>query len=123
MAVYLRFWGAIVLASEEMDPDHPELAEHATGQALELAQQGVQGVADAGYGMEGEPVPAPEVISAEPTDDPTTVVIRDCQGAGDWRAVGESEPRSDNVRIDAKVTRDVFSWWVTEMQVWGDDSC
>ncbi|MEU1896880.1 hypothetical protein ABZ512_00790 [Nocardiopsis dassonvillei] len=120
---YLRFWDAIVLASAEMDPDHPDLEKYAADQALELAQQGVRGVAEAGYGMEGEPVPAPEVVSAEPTDEPRSIVIRDCQGAGDWKVVGEAEPRSDNVRVDARVNRDVFSWRVVQLQVWGDDSC
>ncbi|MFF8764943.1 hypothetical protein ACF07Q_10545 [Nocardiopsis dassonvillei] len=120
---YLRFWDAIVLASAEMDPDHPDLEKYAVDQALELAQQGVRGVAEAGYGMEGEPVPAPEVVSAEPTDEPRSIVIRDCQGAGDWKVVGEAEPRSDNVRVDARVNRDVFSWRVVQLQVWGDDSC
>ncbi|MFE6447466.1 hypothetical protein [Nocardiopsis dassonvillei] len=120
---YLRFWDAIVLASAEMDPDHPDLEKYAVDQALELAQQGVRGVAEAGYGMEGGPVPAPEVVSAEPTDEPRSIVIRDCQGAGDWKVVGEAEPRSDNVRVDARVNRDVFSWRVVQLQVWGDDSC
>ncbi|WP_223839237.1 hypothetical protein [Nocardiopsis deserti] len=120
---YLRFWDAIVLASAEKDPNHPDLEQYAVGQALELAQRGVQGVAEAGYGMEGEPVPAPEVVSAEPTDEPRSIVIRDCQGAGDWKVVGEAEPRSDNVRVDARVNRDVFSWRVVQLQVWGDDSC
>ncbi len=120
---YLRFWDAIVLASAEMDPDHPDLEKYAVDQALELAQQGVRGVAEAGYGMEGDPVPAPEVVSAEPTDEPRSIVIRDCQGAGDWKVVGEAEPRSDNVRVDARVNRDVFSWRVVQLQVWGDDSC
>ncbi|XKK38802.1 hypothetical protein HFP72_30835 [Nocardiopsis sp. ARC36] len=46
MAVYLDFWDAIVLASAEMDPEHPALEEHAVDQALELAQLGVQGVVD-----------------------------------------------------------------------------
>ena len=120
---YLDFWDAIVLASAEMDPEHPALEEHAVDQALELAQDGVQGVADAGLGMEGEPVPAPEVISVEPADEPRTVIIRDCQGAGNWRVVGEDEPRSDNVRVDARVKRDLFDWWVVDMQVWGSDTC
>jgi hypothetical protein len=123
VAVYLDFWDAIALASAEMDPEHPALEEHAVDQALELAQDGVQGVTDAGLGMEGEPVPNPEVISAEPTDDPRTVVIRDCQGAGDWKVVGEIEPRSRNVRVDARLQRDLFDWWVVDMQVWGNDTC
>jgi hypothetical protein len=123
VAVYLRFWDVIVLASADMDPEHPELEEHATGQALELAQQGVQGVTDAGFGMEGEPVFNPEVVSSEPDEEPTTIVIRDCKEAGDWKVVGETEPRTDNVRVDARIQRDVFDWWVTEMQIWGPDSC
>lgn len=120
---YLRFWDAIVLASAEMDPDHPDLEKYAVDQALELAQRGVQGVADAGEGMEGEPVPTPEVISAEPDGEPRSIVIRDCQGAGDWKVVGEPEPRFDDVRVDARVNRDVFAWRVVEMQLWGDASC
>ncbi|WP_433697052.1 hypothetical protein [Nocardiopsis sp. CA-288880] len=123
MAVYLDFWDAIVLASAEMDPEHPALEEHAVGQALDLSQEGVQGVKDAGLGMEGEPVLRPEVISAEPPDDPRSVVIRDCKGAGDWKVVGEAEPRTDNVRVDARVNQDVFGWWVVEMQIWGPGTC
>ncbi|MFI6575379.1 hypothetical protein ACIBFB_06230 [Nocardiopsis sp. NPDC050513] len=123
IAAYLRFWDAIVLASEEMDPDHPELAEHATGQALELAQFGVQGLVDEGHGMEGELDPSPEVVSAEPEDDPTTVEIDDCQVGGDWRAAGAEEPEMDRVLVTATVKRDVFDWWVVEMRIWGDDTC
>ncbi|MEE2037560.1 hypothetical protein Q8791_10040 [Nocardiopsis sp. CT-R113] len=120
---YLDFWDAIVLASAEMDPEHPALEEHAVDQALELAQDGVQGVADAGLGMEGEPVLRPKVISAEPADDPRSIVIKDCKGAGDWKVVGEAEPRTDNVRVDARVNQDVFDWWVVEIQIWGPGTC
>lgn len=120
---YLRFWDAIVLASAEMDPDHPDLEKYAVDQALELAQRGVRGVAEAGYGMEGEPVLAPEVVSAEPEGEPTSIVLRDCKGAGDWKVVGEEAPRTDNVRVDARVNRDVFDWWVVEMQIWEAETC
>jgi hypothetical protein len=123
VSAYLQFWDAIVLASAEMDPEHPELEEHATGQALELAQFGVQGVLDEGHGMEGELNLDPEVSSAEPEAVPTTVEIDDCQVGGDWRTVGTEEPEMDRVLVTATVERDVFDWWVTEMRIWGDHTC
>ncbi|MES0836779.1 hypothetical protein [Nocardiopsis tropica] len=123
VAVYLDFWDAIVLASAEMDPEHPALEEHAVGQALELAQLGVQGVVDGGQGMEGEPVLAPEVVAAEPGGDPKTVEIEDCQRSGDWAVVGSGELESDDVLVTATVQRDLFDWWVVEMRIWGEDTC
>ncbi|MFY7065718.1 hypothetical protein ACOQFV_07640 [Nocardiopsis changdeensis] len=123
VTAYRDFWDALVVASAEMDPDHPDLTEHATGQALELARHGVQGVADAGKGMEGAPELHPVVVSASPEDEPTVVEIEDCQGGGDWTVIGADEPESDNVLVTATVTRDVFDWWVTEMRIWGEDTC
>ena len=120
---YLDFWDAIVLASAEMDPEHPALEEHAVDQALELARLGVQGVVDAGQGMEGEPALAPEVVSVEPAEDPRTVEIEDCQGSGDWTVVGSGELESDDVLVTATVQRDLFDWWVVEMRIWGEGTC
>lgn len=116
---YLALWEEIVVASAEMDPHHPGLEQHAIGQALELARLGVEGVAEEGDGMTGSPEPRPEVVSVSTS----RVEIEDCQGAGDWTVVGAEEPEADNVLINATVTKDVFDWWVTEMRIWGEESC
>lgn len=125
IATYVQFWDAIVLASADMDPDAPELEEHATGRALELARLGLEGVRDGGVGMEGELITDPKVetVTREHDGQPVEVEIRDCQSGGDWRTIGADEPEDDNVLVTAIVRRDLFDWWVVEMRIWGGDTC
>lgn len=125
LSAYRKFWQAIVHVSTEMDPDAPELEEHATGQALELARFGVEAVRDEGRGMEGELVSDPEVVAVLREHDgrPVEVEIKDCQAGGDWRTVGEEEPELDNVLVTATARHDLFGWWVVEMRIWGGETC
>ena len=78
IAAYSGMWDAYVRVLASPDPDSPELARYATGNALKTLTGGVRDVRDQGLKGEGEFTLAPRVTEVAPTTSPTKVGIRDC---------------------------------------------
>ncbi|GAA0919054.1 hypothetical protein Vau01_096260 [Virgisporangium aurantiacum] len=78
VAAYRGMWDAYVRVLASPDPDSPELARYATGNALKTLTGGVRDVRDQGLKGEGEFTLAPRVTEVAPTTSPTKVGIRDC---------------------------------------------
>lgn len=119
--VYHGMWDVVVEASHAGDPDPAELQEYASGQALELMRQTLEGAAEEQAEVEGEPVLNPEVVDS--TAD--TVTILDCADGSDWvESDSESEVGEGGRReIDATVTHDGLSWRVSELRIWEPGTC
>lgn len=74
IAAYRAFWEDYLTAADPMNPEHPRLAEHATGEELAAVRSAFLAVKAAGHVIRGSLDLAPKVVSA----DAATVVLRDC---------------------------------------------
>ncbi|WP_199826201.1 hypothetical protein [Streptomyces sp. SBT349] len=128
---YEGMWSAMAEAGETSDWRSPVLAEFATGEALSAISRGMyadhrNGVVTRG----GGPELAPEVDSAEPPEDPTTVVIADCGDSSGWLKYFEEsgEPVDDEPGGRQAITAEVRvqedgAWRVVRFAVQGVGSC
>lgn len=71
---YRKFWDAYLAAADPMDPDHPLLAQHATGEQLETLQRAFLARKAGGEVIRGSLDLAPKVVSG----DGTTATVSDC---------------------------------------------
>lgn len=89
---YTGMWLTYLKAAETADPDHPDLARHATGKALETLRSGLQSMRDKGLRGRGHFTFRAVVESAQPAANPTLVRVRDCldtSKTGQYKANGE----------------------------------
>ncbi len=127
---YLGMWEDYAVASETADWQSPLLDDHATGEALSVMSRGLYASHYNGEVAKGRPVLNPEVSSASPPADPTTVVISDCGDSSNWltydEATGEvidDEPvgrRSITATVELQADG---TWKVTGFAVRGVGSC
>jgi hypothetical protein len=78
VAAYRGMWAAYMGVLGAPDPDSPELARYAAGDALSTLVDGVREVRNNGLKGEGEFSLAPRVTEVAPATSPTKVGIRDC---------------------------------------------
>jgi hypothetical protein len=64
------------------DPDHPDLARYAAGEALQRIQDGIASIRDRRLRGRGEATFQPVVESLDPPDAPTRITVRDCMDTG-----------------------------------------
>lgn len=130
LAAYRGMWEDMARAGESSDWRAPYLADHARGAALETITGSLYADHRNGLVTRGEPVLDPEVTSAEPPDEPSTVMVEDCGDSSDWLkyqadtgelAEGETGGRR---AITAEVERQADgAWQVTRFAVEGLGSC
>lgn len=75
---YRGMWDAYLRVLAAPDPDSPELARYAAGNALKTLSDGVRDVRDQGLKGEGEFILSPQVTEVVPADAPNKISIRDC---------------------------------------------
>jgi hypothetical protein len=78
LTAYRAMWQDFVTAGRTSDWQSPQLAQHATGIALQNLSRGLYADHQNGVVSKGEPVLEPAVSSVEPVTDPEKVVITDC---------------------------------------------
>ncbi len=121
LAAYRAFWDAYLAAADPMNPEHPLLAEHATGEQLETLQRAFLARKAGGEVIRGTLDLAPRVVSV--LGDEATV--RDCYldntGVFD-AATGERKDRASGVRhlVSASMRLDGGTWKVSSIQKEGD---
>lgn len=71
---YRKFWDAYLAAADPMDPEHPGLAQHATGDELETLQKAFLARKAGGEVIRGSLDLAPKVVNV----DGTTATVSDC---------------------------------------------
>ncbi|MEU6765667.1 hypothetical protein ABZ916_24505 [Streptomyces sp. NPDC046853] len=117
-------------ASRTSDWKSPQLAWHATGQALDAISHEMYAEGRAGLVTRGSPEGSPRVIRADPAADPASVLLSDCrvdsrrptyrQRNGE---LGVGKPRRRQA-ITAEVTKqDSGEWKVTRFADEGVGSC
>lgn len=89
-AAYRGMWDAYLRVLAAPDPDNPELARHATGEALKTLSDGVREVRDRRLKGEGKFVLSPQVTEVTPADAPKKISIRDCVDTKQSRVVRAS---------------------------------
>src|SRR5690625_4745604 len=78
LEAYEGMWEIVVEASHDGNSDPDELENYAQGEALALMRNTLEGVAEDGAQVQGEPVLNPEVIEMTPEGEPDTVEVLDC---------------------------------------------
>ena len=118
---YRAFWDAYLAAADPMNPTHPGLAEHATGEQLMSVQSAFLAFRSAGHVIRGTYDLAPEVVSF----DGTTAVISDCydDATGVYDAETGARQDADDPRrheVTARLERVDGAWKVAQVTHKGD---
>lgn len=93
---YSGMWKAYAKAGLTANPDEPNLAEHASGEALEILRKGLSETRQKGHIFKGEYVSKPKVTDVSPKDNPTSIVIADCLDTTNFLVVkANGEPADD----------------------------
>lgn len=130
LAAYQGMWADFVTAGATSDWQSPNLGHHATGVALTNLSRGLYADRVNGLVTRGEPLLSPTVSSAEPTADPTRVVVTDCGDSTRWLKHRVEDDAIVNAGsggrrlINAVVERQSDgSWKVSDYGVQGVGSC
>ena len=120
LAAYRAFWDAYLVAADPMDPEHPALVAHATGEQLETVQKAFLARKVGGEVIRGTLDLAPRVVSV--VDERATV--RDCylDNSGVYDAAGTRKDTASGVRhlITASLVWEGGAWKVSDLQKEGD---
>ena len=130
VAAYRNMWTAYDTAIQVPDPNDPNLAKYATGDALHTLVSGLQSVKDQGLKGTGNVVNAPQVTQLSPSDAPTQVSIKDCMDTSQSHLVrnGSGPAYSDSPGGHRLTLADVRqqddgSWKVASFGVRGVGTC
>jgi endonuclease YncB( thermonuclease family) len=129
LEAYRGMWEAFSMASQVADPEHPDLARYAAGDALEVLVAGLEANRREGLVSDGGEVALyPEVVEVEPADAPAEVRIADCADTSETRRIRPSGPPfSDSPggwrQVTAAVQLVDEVWKVTDFAVQEVGSC
>lgn len=118
---YVGLMETVVEGSLEGATDYPGLADYATGEALRLTSEMLDGAR-----ATGEPRLRPEVTGSDLDASPPTVVIEDCMDNTHWVLEGTEplDPDGDNTRLFiATVTETDGTWKVEDLWAGEYDQC
>jgi hypothetical protein len=121
VAGYRAFWQAYLAAAEPMNPEHPGLAEHATGDELAAVRKAFLGYKAAGSVIRGTLDLAPKAT----TVDANTVLVRDCYDdqTGVYSVADGTRQDQENPKrhlVTATVVQESGVWKVAAIKIEGD---
>jgi hypothetical protein len=125
---YRGMWRQMAKAGETADWQSPEFAKYATGDALGVINRSLYTDHLNGVVSKGAPTNNPQVSSAEPAANPTTVVISDCSDSSNWLKYKNGQLLNDTPGGRRSITAEVkkqqdSTWRVTRFAVEGVGSC
>ncbi|WP_144056923.1 hypothetical protein [Micromonospora lupini] len=130
LAAYRGMWAAYDEAGMTSNPDHPELAKFAVGDALKVLRSGLESDRREGLVGQGKVAVNPSIQSLTPAAAPTQAKVRDCadtSGAARVRATPNGTPFTDSPGgrrlVNATVSMVGGSWKVASFGVQGVGSC
>ncbi|GAA3745120.1 hypothetical protein HDA32_005150 [Spinactinospora alkalitolerans] len=130
LEAYENMWDVVIEASHNGEADPSDLDRYASGDALALMRQTLQGAGDDGVTVVGEPALDPHVTEVSPASDPDTVVILDCVDDSRWVEQGQSSPTESEApdedrprKVDATVSHDGLAWRVSQLRIWEQGTC
>ncbi|MCY9787114.1 hypothetical protein KIK06_24830 [Nocardiopsis sp. EMB25] len=119
LEVYRGMWGVVVEGSHEGAVGHPNLAEYASGQALEFTTAMLRGVE-----ATGEPELSPEVVGTNLDGSRSTVSVEDCVDDSGWHIVGTpTDGPSGSRLVTATVVSTDGRWLVDDLWMEDYGSC
>ena len=130
LVAYRGMWNEMVDAARTSDWQDPDLARHATRDALRVITGSLYADHKNGLITKGRPTYDPEVTSATPTNDPRAVMISDCGDSTDWikyrkdtnKPVDGSSGGRRQITAEVKL-QDDGKWRVTRFAVQGIGTC
>lgn len=127
-AAYTAMWRQMAKAGETADWQSPELAKYATGDALGVINRSLYTDHLNGVVSKGAPINNPQVSSAEPAENPTTVMVSDCSDSSNWLKHKDGQLLNDTPGGRRSITAEVKkqqdgTWRVTRFAVEGVGSC
>ncbi|MFI7208442.1 hypothetical protein [Micromonospora aurantiaca (nom. illeg.)] len=129
LAAYRGMWQAYAKAGLAANPDEPELARHATGQALSTLKTGLAKLRKDGEVIKGEYESDPHVVPASPSTEPVTVSVQDCLDTTRFLtykaatgALADDVPGGKRA-VRATVVRDGDGWKVSSFGVQAVGTC
>ncbi|MEV0005957.1 hypothetical protein AB0H28_27230 [Micromonospora sp. NPDC050980] len=78
LTAYRGMWRAYAIAGLTANPQEPELARYATGDALSALTSGLTKLRADGEVIKGDYTSAPQVVSASPSAAPASIAVQDC---------------------------------------------
>jgi hypothetical protein len=90
IAAYRGMWNAYAAAGEVADPTHGDVAQYATGDALESLTGALDGYRKKGQVMKGRPALTPRVVSRSPGDPVSRLEVKDCADTTTWLVYDKS---------------------------------
>lgn len=96
IAAYRGMWNAYAAAGEVADPTHGDLAQYATGDALESLTGALDGYRRKEQVMKGRPVMNPRVASRSPGNPIRQVEVEDCADSTHWLVYDKSGALADD---------------------------
>lgn len=117
LADYRAYWDAYLAAGEPMNPEHPDLAAHATGAALDTLQRSFLSLKSAGKVIRGDLDLDPRVVEVKGT----AATVRDCYGdnTGVYDAdtgEREDEPTGQRHLVTATLLLEEGTWKVERLE-------
>jgi hypothetical protein len=124
VAAYIAMWEDTAVASHTSDVEHPQLDDHATGEALRLLRFVMREHAKKGHVAQGAPKHDVEVVESSPD----RRELRDCMDGTDWLMYKRNGELVNNVPgshglVDATVERHDHGWVVTDLLMHGAGTC
>lgn len=118
VGAYRAMWEDLVVAAQTSDAEHPQLDDHATGDALELLKHMMRDGRKRGVVTKGSLRTAPRVEKS----DVSSAVIRDCADDSDWLRYTKDGDLQNAVPggrhlVDATVTRQGQRWFVQSLYI------
>ncbi|MEU2610652.1 hypothetical protein ABZ570_03565 [Micromonospora sp. NPDC007271] len=129
LAAYRGMWQAYAKAGLTANPDEPELARHATGQALSTLKTGLAKLREDGEVIKGEYESEAQVVAASPSTEPVTVSVQDCLDTTRFLTYkAATGTLADDVpggkrAVRATVVRDGDGWKVSSFGVQAVGTC
>jgi hypothetical protein len=121
-------WQAYVAASNAGDPQSPELAKYASGNALQTLVNGLTANKSKGLTTKGTPQLNPVQTGFSPADAPTNVTVGDCLDSTHWLLYKPNGDLADNTpggrhKVTAEVNKGDGGWKVTAFAAQGVGTC
>lgn len=126
---YRGMWRAYAKAGLTADANEPELAQYASGAALNTLTSGLSSYRSKGHVLKGEYVSNPQATAASPSSSPVTVSVTDCLNDANFLVYNASGNRVDDEPGGRRATRATVSdlgaegWKVTSFGVQEIGTC
>lgn len=129
LAAYRGMWQAYAKAGLTANPDEPDLARHASDEALQVLKAGLASYQSKGHVIKGKYGSNPRIAEASPPADPKAVSVTDCLDTRNFLTYKSSGEPVDDEPGGFRLTRATITnlgaegWKVTSFGVQAVGTC